>query len=95
MPETEVAWAQDERQESALVKEALRVFQGGREQGLRGGDRRTDGAGPLRTGQETRLNNSELLKRVARREVTASGFFRKVSKTLRRSLNPLHSIVLL
>lgn len=95
MPEREVAWAQDERHESALVMEALRVFQGGREQGLRGGDRQTDGAGPLRTGRQTGLNNSEVLKRVARREVTASGVFRKISKTLRRRLNPLHSIVLL
>lgn len=45
------------------VKEALRVFQGGREQGLHGGDRWTDGIGLLRTGRETGLNNSELLKR--------------------------------
>lgn len=46
----------------ALVKEALRVPPGGREQGLSGGDRRTDGAGPLWTEGETRLKNSELLK---------------------------------
>lgn len=89
MPEGEVAWAQQACQGGT---ESIPGWPG---EGLRGGDRRTDGAGPLRTGRDTGLNNSELLKRVARREVTASGFFRKVSKTLKRSLNPLHSIVLL